>query len=212
MTSPDRLAAVQAAADCYDQTARWDQSWTREDVHVGLRHVAGADVIAFRGSIDEEDWLRDFQGWPRKHPVLGYCHSGFLAGMDTVAAELTQAIDASGRPFVVTGHSLGAARALIVAALLTAGGRKPVLVETYGTPRPGMERLSQILLGGGYPIRAYKNGPDPVAEVPATIPPLLMYRKPVADTLLYVPPQDDAEDPFHWHHMPLYLEGVRALG
>ena len=51
-----------------------------------------------------------------RHPLLGYCHSGFLEGMDTVADELSLAVDKT-RPYALTGHSLGAARALVVAAL-----------------------------------------------------------------------------------------------
>lgn len=205
---PTDLELAQAASDTYDPAAHWDQSWTREDVHVGLRHAGDFDLISFRGSIDEEDWLRDFQGWPKKHPILGYCHSGFLAGMDTVASELVMAISPE-RPYALTGHSLGAARALIVAGLLMWAKKPPALVVTFGTPRPGMAKLSSLLNGGGYPIRHYKNGPDPVADVPLTVPPLWLFQKPKVDTLLDVAPADGAHDPMHWHHMPLYLEGVR---
>jgi hypothetical protein len=207
---PTDLELAQACADTYDPAARWDQSWTREHVHVGLRHAGDHDIVAFRGSIDEIDWIRDFNGWPSKHAVLGYCHSGFLAGMGTVASELSQAITPE-RPYALTGHSLGAARALIAAGLLTAAKTPPVLVVTFGTPRPGMAQLTRILNTGGYFIKCYKNGPDPVAEVPVRLAPLWLYQKPVIDTPIEVAPADDAHDPFHWHHMPLYLEGVRRM-
>src|SRR5438270_6715240 len=116
----------------------WDQAWAREGVQVGLRHVGDTDVIAFRGSVDAQDWLRDFQGWPTLHPRLGYCHSGFLQGMDTVAEELGMAVAYQARPFILTGHSLGAARALLVAGLFVAQKKMlPSAVVTFGTPKPG---------------------------------------------------------------------------
>jgi len=190
----------------------WDQAWTREGVQVGLRHVGAVDVIAFRGSVDSQDWLRDFEGWAKLHPLLGYCHSGFLQGMDTVADELSMAV-AAGRPFILTGHSLGAARALLVAGLFIAQKRPlPAAVVTFGTPKPGMAKLSILLNGGGFPIRHYCNGPDPIAELPLTIPPLLMYQKPQADIAISCAPQIDAEDAMNWHDEMLYLEAMKRRG
>jgi len=187
----------------------WDQAWTREGVQVGLRHVGDVDVIAFRGSVDAQDWLRDFQGWPTLHPLLGYCHSGFLQGMDTVAEELGMAVDA-GRSFILTGHSLGAARALLVAGLFVAKGRMlPAEVVTFGTPKPGMAKLSGILNHGGFPIRHYRNGPDPIAELPLTLPPLLPYQKPQPDIVVSFAPAIDADDVLRWHDETLYLEALK---
>lgn len=208
------LELAQAANDCYPDCLAggglWAQTWMTNDIHVGLRHATGGDIIAFRGSIDETDWLRDFEGWPRKHPKLGYCHSGFLENMDAVAIELSMAIGPE-KPYAITGHSLGAARALILSAMMVLAKTPPALVVTFGTPRPGMGQLSDILRNGGFPIRHYKNGPDPVADVPVTIPPLWLYQKPVVDTALSMAPSEGALDPFHWHHMPLYLEGIRKM-
>jgi hypothetical protein len=207
---PD-LQLAQACLDTYETAAHWDQSWTREGVYVGLQHGPDFDIIAFRGSTSEQDWIRDFMGWPSRHEAIGYCHSGFLEGMDTVADEIAQAITASKRPFALTGHSLGAARALILGGLLITAGIIPDLAVTFGTPRPGMAKLSHILNGAGFPIRHYRNGPDPVTEVPLTLPPLWLYQKPQPDTPLVVAPPE-VEDAFHWHHMPLYYEGVKGFG
>lgn len=216
---PSDFELAQACADIYPQAGegfnaaqgRFAQYWTRENIHVGLRHAETHDIFCFRGSIDEIDWLRDFEGWPSKHPQLGYCHSGFLRGMGVVSEELAMAITPD-RPYAITGHSLGAARALILAGLWTAQGRPPALVVTFGTPRPGMAKLSNILNTGGFFIKHYKNGPDPVADVQPTLPPLALWQKPVVDTPLNVVPTDGAADPFHWHHMPLYLEGMKPPG
>ena len=202
------LELAQACSDTYDDAAVWDQSWTRENIHVGLRHAGEVNIVAFRGSVDEQDWIRDFMGWPRKHPLLGYCHSGFLDGMDTVADELGMAVGA--RPVAFTGHSLGAARALIMAGIWAVQHRPVDVVVTFGTPRPGMAQLSHILNTGGFFIKHYRNGPDPVAEVPVSLAPLWLYQKPQPDTPLSVPPPE-AYDPAHWHHMPLYLAGIQGM-
>ena len=203
------LELAQACLDTYTDMTRWDQAWVREGVHVGLRHAAECDVIAFRGSVDEQDWIRDFSGWPSKHPLLGYCHSGFLCGMDVVAFELSQAL--TGRPVAITGHSLGAARALILSGLWALQGIAPKICVTFGTPRPGMAKLSNILNTSGIALKHYRNGPDPVAEVPVALAPLWLYQKPQPDTPLKCAPAEDADDPFHWHHMPLYLQGIQAV-
>lgn len=218
------LDCAQACADVYPPDGltdhekqfaishgQFNEFWAIDQVYVGLRHLAsGADVFAFRGSVSEEDWIRDFEGWPRRHPLLGYCHNGFLENMDDLYDKLLLAVDPA-RPFAIAGHSLGAARALIMAGIFTARGRPPALVVTFGTPRPGFQQLSGILNSGGFPIRCYRNGPDPVAEVPLKVPPLLLYQKPQADILLGSAPEFHPEDPFRWHSMPLYLEGVRRL-
>lgn len=205
---PSDLALVQACADAYTG-GPWDQSWTREDIHVALRHAGEWDIIAFRGSVDAEDWRDDFRGWPTLHAELGYCHDGFLQGMETAYSELQQAVGT--RPVAVTGHSLGAARALILAGLMTARNRAPNLVVTFGTPRPGMAKLSNLLLDGGYPIRHYRNGPDPVCGVPLAVPFLWPYQKPKPDIRLLAAPATESADPFRWHHIPLYVEGIKHL-
>lgn len=179
------------------------------NIHCSLRHAGAQDIIAFRGSVDGEDWLRDFKGWPRKHQVLGYCHSGFLEGMNEVAVEISPPQGAM--PFIITGHSLGAARALIVAALLAARGKPPLALVTFGTPRPGMAQLSAILIESGFPIRCYRNGEDPVTEVPLALAPLWLYQKPVLDIMLDVAPPLEAHDILRWHDIALYVRGIRQL-
>lgn len=199
------LALAQACADIYDKGIAWDSLWFADDVYVGLRRAEEFDIIAFRGSETPEDWVRDFKGWPEKHPELGYCHDGFLDGMDDVAKEIAPVT--GGRPLAVTGHSLGAARALILAGLLTTFRRPPSIVVTFGTPRPGFAKLSRILNGGGFPIRCYKNRSDPVTDVPWLMG---MYRRPVEQTMLDVAPLAGDIGPLADHHIGLYLDGVRA--
>jgi hypothetical protein len=210
------LLLAQACVDSYDVSAAWDQSWDIEGVRVTLRHVGitelgVVDIIAFRGSDNNEDWLRDFRGWPQHHPVLGWCHEGFLEGMDSVHAEVAAALELRSH-YVVTGHSLGAARALIFAAMMTAAGKPPAQVETFGTPRPGFQQLSKILMSAPYMPHCWKNGHDPVTDVPFLIcPDGDGYQRPVLQDHFVAEPPPGALLPFAYHHMLLYFAGLAAL-
>lgn len=109
-------------------------------------------------------------------------------GMEITAANLVPAL---GAHLVVAGHSLGAARALIFAALLAAAlspqpARPPDAVVVFGSPRPGFELLADLL--APVPIRAYRNddahGHDLMTDVPVHIPDLAPYvhpRQPLID-------------------------------
>ena len=163
MITDYELCLLEAAT--YDPGTSWDTRWTTGGVYVYHRNVRGYDVIAFRGSDNMEDWLRDLKGWPKYHPKLGFCHAGFLEDMDLVAQEVLLLLQPASK-VVVIGHSLGAARALILAALMTVSGLKPDYVVVWGEPRPGFSKLKNILLGGGFLIRSYKNRNDPVTLLP----------------------------------------------
>ena len=201
------LECAQACADSYDQTTSWWKLSEAQGVYVALRQVPSGCIVCFRGSVTAQDWFRDFEALPVEHPTLGWCEGGFLAGMNDVGAWVAGNLPEG--QVSITGHSLGAARAMILAGLLTSAGHVLERLVTFGCPKPGFEKLSGILLKGAYPITCYRNGPDPVAEVPLTLPEF-PYRKPVADMPLYVAPADP-RDPFAFHHMPLYLEGIKRL-
>ena len=200
------LDAAIACADSYLPAPPFDRWWTDDDIHVGLRSVGTEHLIAFRGSVDREDWRRDFEGWPTLDGDLGYVHAGFRSGMDGVANRLQGSV---GGVWHVTGHSLGAARACIFAALLGLVGKPPASLITFGTPRPGFGKLSAMLRSNIKTIRHYRNGPDPVAIVPRSFM-LLPYQKPVPDLEIAIPPTGaDPVNVFEWHAMSLYLEGLK---
>ena len=201
MTDLDAAKACQAT---YAAPGSFTHFWTDDDIHVGL--IDGPEqIVAFRGSVDKADWLDDFRAWPTLDAQLGYVHAGFRAGMDGAANRLSGSL---GAVWHATGHSLGAARACIFAALLSVLGKPPASLITFGTPRPGFGKLSDLLRSNIKTIRHYRNGPDPVALVPRSFK-ILPYQKPVPDTEIAVPPVGtDPVDVFAWHAMSLYLRGV----
>ena len=73
------------------------QVWDKNGIVVGLARVGDTDVLVLRGSATVDDWIRDFQALPEWHPQLGFCHSGFLTGMDDVFAEVRGAVGGRAR-------------------------------------------------------------------------------------------------------------------
>ena len=193
--------AVGLCADSYDRAAVWDAQWSAGNVYLCLRRTAAADLFVFRGSDDVADWMADLQGWPSLDPLVGYCHSGFLSGMEGATAEIAKAL--SGRPYALLGHSLGASHACIAGGRLAVLGKPPAAILGFGCPNPGFAKLSAILRNCGAAITLYRNGPDPVAEVPLYLPPLFDYCKPVLDTPVNGAP-DDPLDLLAWHLIASY--------
>lgn len=187
--------AVLCQAMYRNNPADWDRFFTFDDVFVATK----GDIVVFRGSQSAEDWLRDFDDVPVDHPIFGHVHAGFVAGMDDVYRELVP-LATSAR--VITGHSLGAARAWLFAGFLAAAGRPAQQITVFGSPRPGFARLRDIIVAGGSSNASYRNGDDPVTEVPWL---LGAYVRPVELTAIGI-----SRTPFEDHHIEYYVEGVPA--
>ena len=96
-------------------------------------------LLAFRGTSNPGQWLRDARFYPVKHP-WGRVHEGFKDGVADVEQDI-QAIDAAAKKakhLWITGHSLGGALALIAAARWKMAGIKSS-IYTYGQPMVGLD-------------------------------------------------------------------------
>lgn len=192
----------------YDDSYRdWDFHWDG----VGLGDIVAGikdNVLVFRGSITTEDWLRDLTAFPQvptNHVILGQVHSGFYEGMDEFFVQAANHL--SDNP-IICGHSLGAARAWLFGGRFICQGGRTKRIVTFGSPRPGCEKLQSILKH--YDKVSYKNRHDPVTDVPVWLPDF-----PVVDmcefTMLDIPPAINDTSPLADHHMPLYDSGAEAL-
>ena len=105
--------------------------------HCLVVRAEGPAILAFRGSEDIRDLLTDFQvRWVQT--VHGGIHSGFFNSALSVLNQILKLDQRqSPAPVIVTGHSKGAAEALIVARWLVAAGRPVEAVVTFGGPRVG---------------------------------------------------------------------------
>ena len=161
MIAPLELAKL--CQSIYQTDQGWDHYWAYDKVVVALKRSEQGDIIVLRGSQALIDWGRDLAAIPEHHGALGLVHAGFIAGMDDVFAEVQAAI--TGRP-IITGHSLGAARAMLLAGLFVAAGKPPQQIAAFGCPRPGGKQLRDMICGSGTLIMSQRNEADPVTYVP----------------------------------------------
>lgn len=133
------------------------------DVHAFYTLRAGIPVLAVRGSTrDPRDWLRDFAALPvYSEKLRGFAHEGFLCGASDLLPSLPRDILAGA---VLTGHSMGGAIAILLAALLCAEGKMPRAVVTFGAPRALSWRIRHLVRA--IPMRLYRCGDDPVPDLP----------------------------------------------
>ena len=187
-------------------------SGAEDGICCGLKRLDGYDVIVLRGSVTAHDWVEDIRAIPVKTRI-GTVHKGFYDGMEKLWAELKPLLK---QPVAVTGHSLGAARADILAGLMTVGGVTPIRLSVFGEPKPGFGDFAKVIRD--IPGESYRNGSehrfyDIVTFVPITIKPLdaFVHRKPLVLLESPPPPALDQLSIFAFHHITLYAAAVAAL-
>lgn len=114
---------------------------------MGHNATAGTAFVAFRGSSDVSDWIADFDFVPadyRSGGEFGQVHAGFQDVYGCVRDSIATNLAAAARgcdQILITGHSLGAALA-VLAAPDVARGMPPNTIEprltTFGGPRVGL--------------------------------------------------------------------------
>lgn len=106
----------------------------------GTQAYLFGDILAFRGTEPNkvEDWLTDLNAAFTDGP-FGKVHAGFLHALEVVWPEIE---DLPG-PYWVTGHSLGAALAMLTVAKLQAMGRPVKGLYTFGQPRVGNKTFAR---------------------------------------------------------------------
>jgi hypothetical protein len=124
----------------------------------------GRIAIAFRGTESNrpEDLLVDLFARAKPWPSGGMVHEGFAAALAHVRPAVDAALRGAGTgPLLVTGHSLGAGLATVLAADLRA--RAPRLI-TFGSPRVGDANFAALI--DPATVDRFANCCDMVARVP----------------------------------------------
>ena len=185
-----------------------DATWWAGELSALYTIANGRRVVAIPGTKREiGEWLRDFDAWPVWDRYLGLCHRGFRDG----AWELWNRYPLQSRwPLtrwdfsgaIIAGHSLGGALALLLAGILVAERTPPAAVITFGAPRCGSWKLRRLL--SPIAVRSYRNGDDPVPDVP-WLPGV--YLHPRRQIEIGTP----ALDPIADHHIGAYERALGAL-
>ena len=191
---------------------------------VAANKVDPTDVyIAIRGTSNIWEWIQDFKFLPRPFPPVqgsGLTEDGFTDMYLTFSLTASQStgnfiqdlfsLFPSNAKVTVTGHSLGAALATLLAFDMSANTPKnnsaAVALYTLASPRVG--DLSFMHLFNHVVANAYRihNRLDIVTKTP---PPLLYYH--VGDETELVPSPDMKFDIVCEHHLPNYLNMLAAL-
>lgn len=120
---------------------------------------AGTDPVIWETVVTDARFLPN----PQTHT-----HRGFQAAFEAVADSVAEATQLpGGKPLFATGHSLGAALAILAADKLTGDGFPPLAVYGYGTPRVGNQAFQSRYNArvGEFTYRLV-HGSDVVSRVP----------------------------------------------
>jgi predicted lipase len=208
-TMPNDAAIVALCAEIYQPTAiagafDYYDAGIDDGICWAVKRLDGFDVVIFRGSVTRQDWLRDVQALAMPSRI-GHVHSGFYAGIEHMWADLRPILS---QPAIITGHSLGAARADVLAALMAVDGVPPVARVVFGEPKPGLLDFAKLITG--IPGRSYRNGDnthhDLITDVPFSFPPE-QYVHPTPIIPVCCRPTGDLFSTmgvFAYHHIGLY--------
>lgn len=211
---PTDVDLVNLSAAIYDNTSKWDHfdKGDGDEICWALKKLDGCDVIVFRGSITAHDWIEDFTFFPVQSRI-GTVHFGFYSGMERVHAEVSPMLT---QQVMVTGHSLGSARADILCALMIVGNKPPIRRAVFGSPRVGMHDFARIVRG--IPGDGYRNadaeGHDLVTDVPLHIRNSdldFIHTKPLVDLpATRTGNVFERNSIFALHHIQIYQASVKA--
>lgn len=122
--------------------------------------------FSMEGLRNTRDILKDLRFWPYQMPDGSWVHKGFGRAAEVWCEAYALKLVEIGKPVVLTGHSLGAAMAVQMAAVLRGMGLNVLEVVTYGEPAGfyfGSEKKYQAL---NIPTTSYLNANDWIRFAP----------------------------------------------
>lgn len=103
-------------------------------------------IISFSGTQNFKQILdHDLNFLPTKWEPKGKAHSGFAKRSIKLINEIEYFIEEND-DFIISGHSLGGAIAVLCASRITTNGKNVVGVYTFGTPKIGNEEFKEYYI------------------------------------------------------------------
>jgi len=211
--SSDFLPFALACANTYDANNKPKFENLLKTVHIFESEIDGILTFAWEGTSDKLEWFIDFLAIDVRdfvHPELGPIHFGFWTDLLSIMPILKEYLEHKGWPeFYNTGHSKGAAEAILFHAMMKADGHAPKATYAFEPPRVGTQQLLDYLKDE--PIFWTKtvniHGPDKVCTVPFHIKGFDYLDLP-NPLVLTVP---DAYDIATKHRIPAVIEAINKL-
>ena len=133
-----------------------------------VEHTEDGLTIAFPGSDNIACWLADLDVWIKDVDGVGFVHAGFWAAWTKIADGVKA--KACDEKVVLTGHSLGAALAILAGAALCLAGKPPKAIFAFEPPRVSINNtLSNLFRENHVDVFLYRNGYDVVPMVPRVL-------------------------------------------
>jgi hypothetical protein len=136
----------------------------------GLLRYPDKMVLAFEGTITGRtaqavlDWLQDFRALQVQAMGLpGMVHKGFADQLTLIWPDILAGLQGNTQPLYVTGHSQGAAVAVLATKALELAGIAVAGTYTFAAPRPGDEVFAASV---ATPVFRFEFGDDVVPHVP----------------------------------------------
>lgn len=196
----------------YDGATIFDSAIQRGGDCVALKNYPDCSVVIHEGSHDFLNWYNNFRAGLVEVPDFGGVEEGFYINLPEMCADLLPLIPKN-KPVYLTGHSRGAARAVIMAAMLVKQGYTVICV-VFGCPKPGDAVLASIL--EDYECRWYRNThdfeeQDFVCDVPIFCPITFKKFSHAGECVMIdvAPPENDSWGALAWHHLELYQKGAK---
>lgn len=221
MTHSD-LAALQVEAYRWadglplDTTAftYWQDGKHDADVMFGVKAGLDVTVVVFTGSRTPVDWFRDFMAIanPFAHDKLGPLHPGFQIGISGV----WKWIKANTKPpWVIIGHSLGAARATVLTGYMCADGTPPMVRVVWGEPKSCFRPMADLIAAANVQLTSYRNAKEKHHDIVTDVPYTLALEEYVrCGQLSDIYPTATAISAWGLlglHHMPLYASATPTI-
>lgn len=203
-------ALVNACSATYDPNNKPFFEAIEHAVRIFLTKSGDVTVVSIEGTHEPIGWAVDFVAVPEEerkvmaHPDFDWLHAGFLAAA-LASIDAVRQIAKAG-PYVINGHSLGAALAGVIGAMLTVEGLPPVKIGMFAPPRAGGDKLISVITS--VPYCAYRYADDPIPCVPFTLRGFPYRQVPHLEQIGRASFARAIVDPFTYHHIARYVADV----